>query len=52
VIGGIVVAAIYNGMGLKGYSTAARLVVTAVVLIVAVTIDATAKRSRSAAGRR
>ena len=30
-------------MGLQGYSTAARLVVTAVVLVVAVTIDAVAE---------
>jgi ABC-type xylose transport system permease subunit len=48
VIGGIVVAAINNGMGLQGYSTAARLIVTAVVLVVAVTIDAVARRGRTA----
>src|SRR5262245_57121194 len=47
VIGGIVVAAINNGMGLQGYSTAARLIVTAVVLVVAVTIDAVARRGRT-----
>lgn len=47
VLGGIVIAAIYNGMGLQGYSTAARLVVTAVVLVVAVTIDALARGGRS-----
>jgi D-xylose transport system permease protein len=47
VVGGIVVAAINNGMGLQGYSTAARLVVTAVVLVVAVTIDALARRGRT-----
>jgi ABC-type xylose transport system permease subunit len=47
VVGGVVVAAINNGMGLQGYSTAARLVVTAVVLVVAVTIDAVARRGRS-----
>jgi D-xylose transport system permease protein len=46
VIGGLVVAAINNGMGLQGYSTAARLVVTAVVLVVAVTIDAVARKGR------
>jgi len=48
VLGGIVIAAIYNGMGLQGYSTAARLVVTAMVLVVAVTIDAVARRGRTA----
>jgi D-xylose transport system permease protein len=47
VIGGVVVAAINNGMGLQGYSTAARLVVTAVVLVVAVTIDAVARKGRT-----
>ena len=47
VVGGIVVAAINNGMGLQGYSTAARLVVTAVVLVVAVTIDAVARKGRT-----
>ncbi len=35
------------GMGLQGYSTAARLVVTAVVLVVAVTIDAVARKGRT-----
>jgi D-xylose transport system permease protein len=50
VLGGLVVAAINNGMGLQGYSTAARLVVTAVVLVVAVTIDAVARRGRTAKG--
>jgi D-xylose transport system permease protein len=47
VMGGIVIAAIYNGMGLQGYSTAARLVVTAIVLVVAVTIDALARKGRT-----
>jgi D-xylose transport system permease protein len=47
VMGGLVMAAINNGMGLQGYSTAARLVVTAIVLLVAVTIDALAQRGRT-----
>jgi D-xylose transport system permease protein len=51
VLGGIVIAAIYNGMGLQGYSTAARLIDTAIVLVVAVTIDAVARRGRTTAGR-
>ena len=51
VLGGIVIAAIYNGMGLQGYSTAARLIVTAIVLIIAVTIDAVARRGRATTGR-
>lgn len=45
VLGGIVIAAIDNGMGLQGYSAAANNVVTALVLLVAVTIDAVARRN-------
>ncbi len=44
VLGGIVIAAIDNGMGLQGYSAAAKFVVTALVLLAAVTIDAVARR--------
>ena len=47
VLGGLVIAAIDNGMGLQGYSAAAKYVVTALVLLVAVTIDALAHRGRS-----
>ncbi|HUX69942.1 MAG TPA: ABC transporter permease, partial [Cellulomonadaceae bacterium] len=46
VLGGIVIAAIDNGMGLLGFSAAAKYVVTALVLLVAVTIDAVARRNR------
>jgi D-xylose transport system permease protein len=45
VLGGIVIAAIDNGMGLQGFSAASRNVVTAIVLIAAVTVDAVARRS-------
>ena len=48
VLGGLVIAAIDNGMGLQGYSGAAQKVVTALVLLSAVTIDAIAHRGRSA----
>jgi D-xylose transport system permease protein len=48
VLGGLVIAAIDNGMGLLGFSAAAKYVVTAVVLLVAVTIDAVARRNRPA----
>jgi D-xylose transport system permease protein len=44
VLGGIVIAAIDNGMGLQSYSAAAKFVVTALVLLTAVTIDAVARR--------
>jgi D-xylose transport system permease protein len=45
VLGGLVIAAIDNGMGLQGYSAASKYVVTALVLLAAVTIDALARRS-------
>jgi D-xylose transport system permease protein len=48
VLGGLVIAAIDNGMGLQGYSAAAKYVVTALVLLAAVTIDAVARRGRLA----
>ena len=48
VLGGIVIAAIDNGMGLQGYSAAAKYTVTALVLLAAVTIDAVARRGRTA----
>jgi D-xylose transport system permease protein len=47
VLGGLVIAAIDNGMGLQGYSGAAKDVVTALVLLAAVTIDAVARRGRT-----
>ena len=48
VLGGLVVAAIYNGLGLLGLSAAATYIVTALVLLAAVTIDALSQRGRSA----
>jgi len=48
VLGGLVIAAIDNGMGLQGYSAYVRLIVTALVLLAAVTIDALTQRSRTA----
>jgi D-xylose transport system permease protein len=48
VLGGIVIAAIYNGMGLLGLSAASQLIVTALVLLAAVTVDALARRGRTA----
>jgi len=52
VLGGVVIAAIYNGMGLLGMSAAAQYIVTALVLLAAVTVDAVARRGRSTAGIR
>ena len=48
VLGGIVIAAIDNGMGLLGFSAATKYMVTALVLLAAVTIDALARRGRVA----
>jgi D-xylose transport system permease protein len=50
ILGGLVIAAIDNGMGLLGLSAAARYVVTGIVLIVAVSVDALARRSRISPG--
>ena len=48
VLGGLVIATIDNGMGLQGYSAYVRYVVTALVLLAAVSIDAIARRGRPA----
>jgi D-xylose transport system permease protein len=48
VLGGLVIAAIDNGMALKGYSAAAKYIVTAIVLLAAVAVDAIARRGRAA----
>src|SRR3954470_17835480 len=48
VLGGLVIAAIDNGMGLQGYSAYVRFIVTALVLLAAVTIDALSQRGRTA----
>lgn len=47
VLGGLVIAAIDNGMGLQGYSAPSKYMVTAIVLVLAVTIDAVARRGRT-----
>ena len=41
------IASIDNGMGLLGFSAASKFMVTAVVLLAAVTIDALARRGRT-----
>ena len=48
VLGGIVIAAIDNGMGLVGFTAASKYMVTALVLLAAVTIDALSHRGRVA----
>lgn len=51
ILGGLVIATIDNGMGLLGLSAAARYVVTGLVLVLAVSIDALARRRRAASGQ-
>jgi D-xylose transport system permease protein len=48
VLGGVVIAGIANGMGLLEMSAASQYMVTALVLLVAVTIDSLARRGRVA----
>ena len=50
VLGGIIIAAIANGMGLIGLSAASQHIVNALVLLAAVTVDAIARRGRTAGG--
>jgi D-xylose transport system permease protein len=46
-LGGLVIATIYNGMGLINLSAALQLIVTALVLLAAVTVDAVARRGQT-----
>jgi D-xylose transport system permease protein len=46
-LGGIIVAVINNGMGLIGLSAPVQLIVTALVLLAAVIVDAVARRGRT-----
>ena len=46
-LGGLVIATIYNGMGLLGLAAAYQYMVTALVLLAAVTIDSLARRGRT-----
>ncbi len=47
-LGALVIATIYNGMGLLGLAASYQYMVTALVLLAAVTIDALARRGRAA----
>jgi D-xylose transport system permease protein len=48
-LGGIIIATVFNGLGLMGVSAAVQFIATAIVLIVAVTLDALVRR-RAATG--
>lgn len=50
-LGALVIGSISNGMDLLALSSAIKFMVTGFVLLLAVTIDALARRSRAAAGR-
>ncbi|WDZ85277.1 sugar ABC transporter permease [Micromonospora cathayae] len=52
VLGGAVVAVIDNGMGLMGYSSGVKYVVTGVVLLLAASVDAFSRRRAVATGTR
>ncbi|MDA8286894.1 MAG: ABC transporter permease [Actinomycetota bacterium] len=47
-VGGIIIAAIANGMGLLGLSAAAQYMITALVLVAAVTVDALSRKGATA----
>jgi D-xylose transport system permease protein len=52
VIGGAVIAVIDNGMGLMGYSSGTKFIVTGLILLVAASVDALARRRAAATGTR
>jgi D-xylose transport system permease protein len=47
-LGGLVIAAVYDGLGLLGVSAAGQYMATAVVLLVAVTVDSVVRRRSQA----
>ena len=52
VIGGAVIAVIDNGMGLLGYGSGTKYIVTGLILLVAASVDALARRRAAATGNR
>jgi D-xylose transport system permease protein len=51
VLGALVIQMIANGCDLVGYSSATRFIVTALILLAAVSLDTVARRRQAAAGR-
>ena len=47
VLGGVVIATVYNGMALVGIATSAQYIVTGLVLLAAVSIDSLARRGNT-----
>jgi D-xylose transport system permease protein len=52
VIGGAVIAVIDNGMGLLGYTSGTKFIVTGLILLVAASVDALSRRRAAATGTR
>jgi D-xylose transport system permease protein len=52
VIGGAVIAVIDNGMGLLGYSSGTKFIVTGLILLLAASVDALSRRRAAATGTR
>jgi D-xylose transport system permease protein len=50
-LGGIIIATVFNGLGLMGVSDAVQFISTAIVLIAAVTLDSVVRRRSAGAGR-
>jgi D-xylose transport system permease protein len=50
-LGAVVIATIANGIDLVGYSSAARFILTGVILLAAVTLDTISRRRLAASGR-
>lgn len=49
-LGALVIASVENGMGLLGYSSGRKFVITGLVLLIAVIVDAISRRSRAQSG--
>ena len=52
VIGGAVIAVIDNGMGLMGFSSGTKFIVTGLILLIAASVDALSRRRAAATGNR
>jgi D-xylose transport system permease protein len=51
VLGSLVIAMIANGIDLVGYSSATQFIVTAAILLAAVTLDTVSRRRLAVSGR-
>ena len=52
VVGGAVIAVIDNGMGLMGFSSGTKFIVTGLILLIAASVDALSRRRAAATGNR